>query len=162
MRWSLDKSIAPTVYTLLGLVLAVVAAVAATVFLPDENRVLPAPGVGETVTATVPMLGKAPRTVEQGRVYYVQLCLSCHGVRGDGLGEWAYRVTPYPADLRKARTQQRSDETLFKFISKGLVGTPMIGWEKQLSPAQRWQLVAYLRYLAKSNDKNSNKNTGSR
>jgi len=162
MRWLMDKSVLPTLYTLAGLVLAVILAYATTILLPDENRVLPAPGVGEAVVSGENLASESLRTVEQGRVYYVQLCLSCHGVRGDGLGEWAYRVTPYPADLRKARTQKRSDETLFKFISKGLVGTPMIGWEKQLSPAQRWQLVAYLRHLAKStNNKSNNKNTGS-
>jgi mono/diheme cytochrome c family protein len=161
MRWTLDKSVLPTVYVLLGLVLAVVFALTATVFLPDENRVLPGPGVGQSARPEVSMPDESPRKVEQGRVYYVQLCLSCHGVRGDGLGEWAYRVTPYPADLRKARTQNRSDETLFRFISKGLIGTPMIGWEKQLSPAQRWQLVAYLRHLAKSS-KSKSKHIGSR
>jgi len=158
---ALDKTTAATVYTLLGIVIAVGVAFITTIYLPDENRVLPAPGVGEAVKFDVEMGKQSPLKVERGRVYYVQLCLSCHGVRGDGLGQWAYRVTPYPADLRKARTQSRSDETLFKFISKGLVGTPMIGWEKQLSPAQRWQLVAYLRHLAKSTNKSSSKNTGS-
>jgi len=158
MRWPLDKSALPTVYTLAGVLLAVTIAFAATVYLPDENRVLPAPGVGQAVVSDVSgTQDQSPFTVEQGRVYYAQLCLSCHGVRGDGLGEWAYRVTPYPADLRKARTQNRSDDTLFRFISKGLIGTPMIGWEKQLSPAQRWQVVAYLRYLAKSSNKSDNK-----
>jgi mono/diheme cytochrome c family protein len=63
------------------------------------------------------------------------------------MGEWAYRVTPYPADLRKARTQGRSDEMLFDIVSDGLLGTPMIGWKKQLSEKQRWQLVTYMRTL---------------
>jgi len=159
MQWRNNKSVMPTVYILAGVLLAISMAFATTVFLPDENRVIPAPGVGEAVMSDMPAQSKKlTRTIEQGRVYYVQLCLSCHGVRGDGLGQWSYRVTPYPADLRKARTQSRSDETLFRFISDGLIGTPMIGWKKQLSPAQRWQLVAYLRYLA---GKSSNKNTGS-
>ncbi len=148
----MDKSVVASTYVIAGVLLAVSIAFASTVYLPDENRVLPPPGVGQAVIPSEAKLNKMPFKVEQGRVYYVQLCLSCHGVRGDGLGAWAYRVTPYPADLRKVRTQSRSDETLFKFISKGLVGTPMIGWEKQLSPAQRWQLVAYLRYLATSSN----------
>src|SRR5262245_57110477 len=34
--------------------------------------------------------GVDPMALEQGRVYYVQLCQSCHGPRGEGRGEWAY------------------------------------------------------------------------
>lgn len=148
MQWRSNNSVKPAVLTIAGIVLAVTIAWLSTILLPDENRVLPAPGVGEAAAPkAVANRYYDPRIVEQGRVYYVQICLSCHGVRGDGMGEWAYRVTPKPADLRRARTQQRSDRMLFEIISDGLVGTPMIGWKKQLSEAQRWQLVAYLRTL---------------
>lgn len=85
--------------------------------------------------------------LERGRVYYAQLCISCHGPRGDGQGEWAYRVTPHPADLVSARVRARSDAYLFKIISDGLVATPMIGLKGRLSERQRWQIVAYLRHL---------------
>jgi len=91
-----------------------------------------------------------PVLLEQGRVYYVQLCVSCHGVRGDGLGEWAYRVVPRPANLTSARTRKRTDANLYEIISTGLPGTAMIGWERQLSEAQRRQLVVYVRYLSRS------------
>lgn len=134
--------------TLTGVVLAVLLAVMSTLLLPADNHVIPPPGVGESATPILQVKAHDPRTVEQGRVYYVQLCLSCHGVRGDGLGEWAYRVTPYPRDLRLSRTQGRSDQELFDIISEGMKGTPMIGWQAQLSEAQRWQLVIYLRNLA--------------
>jgi mono/diheme cytochrome c family protein len=91
-----------------------------------------------------------PVMLEQGRVYYVQLCVPCHGVRGDGLGEWAYRVVPRPANLTSARTRQRTDANLYEIISTGLPGTAMIGWERQLSEAQRRQLVVYVRHLSRS------------
>jgi len=87
-------------------------------------------------------------TLEQGRVYYVQLCMDCHGARGDGRGAWAYRVTPRPSNLTAARTQRRSDAELFQIISEPRPGTPMIGWSRQLSQSQRHQLVGYLRLLA--------------
>jgi len=87
--------------------------------------------------------------LEQGRVYYGQLCVSCHGTRGDGLGEWAYRVVPRPANLMQSRTRQRSDAQLFEIISEGLPGTAMIGWKRQLSEAQRRQLVVYVRSLSR-------------
>src|SRR5262245_26573106 len=88
-----------------------------------------------------------PVALERGRVVYVQLCLPCHGARGDGRGEWAYRVIPRPTNLASARTQRRSDDDLFRIISEPRAGTPMIGWGHQLSVEQRHQLVAYLRHL---------------
>jgi len=130
-----------------GVLLAVSSAYLSIKLLPDDNHVIPARGVGQPLDASVTTHRFDPGEVERGRVYFAQLCLSCHGVRGDGMGEWAYRVTPYPADLRKARTQGRSDQMLFDIISDGLVGTPMIGWRRQLTEAQRWQLVTYMRTL---------------
>jgi mono/diheme cytochrome c family protein len=84
-------------------------------------------------------------TLEQGRAYYVQLCMDCHGARGDGQGEWAYRVTPRPADLRGARVRARSEAELDRAIAEGVPGTPMIG--TRLSAAQRHQLASYVRHL---------------
>lgn len=92
--------------------------------------------------------GAEPVALEQGRIYYVQLCMPCHGARGDGRGEWAYRVTPRPANLSAARTRARSDTQLFEIISEPQPGTPMIGWKKQLSESQRRQLVTYVRHLS--------------
>lgn len=91
--------------------------------------------------------GVDPLAVEQGRVYYVQLCMSCHGARGDGRGEWAYRVTPRPSNLTGHVTRARSDAQLLQLISEPQPGTPMIGWKKQLSESQLSQLVAFVRYL---------------
>jgi mono/diheme cytochrome c family protein len=94
-----------------------------------------------------------PVALEQGRVYYAQLCMSCHGARGDGLGEWAYRVAPRPANLTRERTRKRSDAQLYEIISEGLPGTAMIGWKRQLSDAQRRQLVTYVRHLSQGSGK---------
>jgi len=135
-------------YVAAGVAAAVLLATAATWAVPDDNHVIPPPGVGIPVAPVTHFDGTDPRAVEQGRVYYAQICLSCHGVRGDGQGEWAYRVIPRPADLRASRTQSRSDDELFRIISDGLIGTPMIGWKSQLSEPQRRQIVSYLRTLA--------------
>ena len=91
--------------------------------------------------------GVDPIAVEQGRIYYVQLCMSCHGARGDGRGEWAYRVTPRPSNLTGHVTRARSDAQLLQLIGEPQPGTPMIGWRKQLSERQLSQLVAFVRYL---------------
>lgn len=111
-----------------------------------ESDALPV-GATAPIDADHVRAGADPLSLEQGRIYYVQICLHCHGARGDGRGEWAYRVTPRPADLRSRRTQQRSDAELFEIISEPRSGTPMIGWKNQLSEGQRQHLVAYLRHL---------------
>ncbi len=147
MSWMSSPSSKTVFMVVGGVVLAVLSALLSVELLPGDNHVIPAQGVGQPLDASVTTQRFDPWKVERGRVYFAQLCISCHGVRGDGLGEWAYRVTPYPADLRKARTQQRSDQMLFDIISDGLVGTPMIGWKQQLTEAQRWQIVIYMRTL---------------
>jgi mono/diheme cytochrome c family protein len=86
-------------------------------------------------------------SLERGRSYYAQLCIACHGARGDGLGEWAYRVHPRPADLRSQRIRNRTDEQLFQVISEGLPGTPMKGWKGRLSEEQVRQVILYVRHL---------------
>lgn len=91
--------------------------------------------------------GASLANLERGRSYYAQLCMACHGGRADGKGEWAYRVTPQPIDLRSERTYARSDEQLFNIISEGLIGTPMAALKDRLSPIQRWQIVAYIRHI---------------
>lgn len=132
-----------------GTALAVSLAWASTQILPDDTRGLPFQGTAASLEMVKREAGSANvLEVEQGRVYFTQVCVPCHGTRGDGFGEWSYRVIPKPADLRKARTQLRSDQQLFEIISNGVRGTAMIGWKRQLSEAQRRQVIAYVRQLA--------------
>jgi mono/diheme cytochrome c family protein len=133
-----------------GVALAAALAWLVTEVIPDNPGGFPvaeraAPGESARLVETLD-----PVTLEQGRVYYVQLCVACHGVRGDGQGDWAYRVTPRPANLARERTRRRSDAQLYEIISEGLPGTAMIGWKGQLSDRQRRQLVAYVRHLGQA------------
>jgi mono/diheme cytochrome c family protein len=141
-----------------ALVPAGVAAAAALAWLitelsPGDPLGFPAPESGQPTDAAQLEHNVDPVALEQGRVYYAQLCMSCHGVRGDGSGEWAYRVTPRPADLTGSRTRKRSDAQLYEIISEGLPGTAMIGWKRQLSEEQRRQLVVYVRSLSQGGGK---------
>lgn len=88
---------------------------------------------------------------ERGRVYYAQLCVSCHGVRGDGQGEWAYRMKPRPADLASARVVRHTDTDLERILREGLPGTAMPGWQRQLSDAQRRDVIAFVRSFGNTN-----------
>lgn len=131
-----------------GVALAVTLAVLAAMASVDESMALSTVEVAAQPSAAEVSAGADLVPVAQGRAYYAQLCMSCHGARGDGQGEWAYRVTPRPANLKSARTQRRSDAELFDIISHGRRGTAMVGWQQQLSEAQRRQVVAYVRHLA--------------
>ena len=118
--------------------------------VPAADTLIPTVGVASPVGAADIGGGNAIGELERGRVYYAQVCMPCHGARGDGQGEWAYRVTPRPADLTGQRTQGRSDRELYRIIGDGLPATAMTGWKRRLSDRQLWQLVAYLRHLGGS------------
>jgi mono/diheme cytochrome c family protein len=138
------------VFVSVGVASAITLAYLATIFVPEQYMVTPNREFAEAVTdASIP-LNADPLAAERGRAYYTQLCMSCHGPRGDGQGEWAYRVTPRPANLTNARARGRSDRELLSVITDGIPGTPMIGWKKQLTEAQRQQLVGYVRSLGAS------------
>jgi mono/diheme cytochrome c family protein len=156
MTWLLSPAASATaVIVPAGVGLAAFLAWLITTLSPGDPLGFP---VAESAPATGPAQSAQnqdmdPVALEQGRVYYAQLCMSCHGVRGDGSGEWAYRVTPRPADLTGSRTRKRSDAQLYEIISEGLPGTAMIGWKRQLSEEQRRQLVVYVRSLSQGGGK---------
>ena len=93
--------------------------------------------------------GASIADLERGRSYYVQLCLPCHGASGRGDGEWAWRMTPRPADLSSRRTGGRSDGALRAAIGDGIPGTAMRGWKDRLSEAQIRQVLGYVRHLGR-------------
>ncbi|MFN0314705.1 MAG: c-type cytochrome [Burkholderiales bacterium] len=64
-------------------------------------------------------------------------CPPCHGLEGRGAtgpgltdDEWRYKPT---------------DETLFRTISRGRKGTPMLSFESKLKPDEIWKIIEYLR-----------------
>ncbi len=74
---------------------------------------------------------------------FVANCAQCHGEKGDGEG-----VTQLD---RKARSfldggfsYGNTPDALFRSITHGIPGTPMPGFEKPLSEAQRRELAAYV------------------
>lgn len=76
-------------------------------------------------------------------------CTTCHGERGDGRGEMARQYDPPPRNFACAQTINGvPDGQLFWIIRFGSPGTGMPA-HKLFSDAQIWQLVAYVRGLAK-------------
>ena len=71
-------------------------------------------------------------------------CVPCHGVSGAGDGPVGKKYVPTPSDLRAGSdVAKKSDGELFVVISAGAGGMP--AFRADLSPAERWEIVAYLR-----------------
>ena len=130
-----------------GMALAVAMALAAVRFAPEQSMREPSMRVAQPLDLDVLEAGASLADLERGRSYYVQLCLPCHGGSGRGDGEWAYRMTPRPADLTAGRTMNRPDAELRAAIGEGVAGTAMRGWEDRLSETQIGQVIGYVRHL---------------
>jgi mono/diheme cytochrome c family protein len=94
----------------------------------------PVPVTGEGVTAAQKL--------------YQQSCASCHGPKGAGPAEEAESIPEKPANLSDVELiRAATDGELFWKISTGR--PPMPGYENQYTATERWQLVNYIRQLAR-------------
>jgi PQQ-dependent dehydrogenase (methanol/ethanol family) len=91
--------------------------------------------------ATRNPLASNPDAVVAGRRLYEQTCQSCHGPSGQG--------DRGPALNTGAFTHGNADGDLFHSIRAGVSGTQMPAFGR-LSDEQTWQLVAYIRSLART------------
>ncbi|HEY4306733.1 MAG TPA: cytochrome c [Gemmatimonadaceae bacterium] len=82
-----------------------------------------------------------------GARQYAISCAVCHGAAGYGGGRLAPNLTEHrPASLRGTAIVSTTPAALFETITNGEGGMPALGW--QLSPAQRWAVIAYVRSLS--------------
>jgi mono/diheme cytochrome c family protein len=78
---------------------------------------------------------------------FEQVCASCHGPKGAGDGTLGKVLTPKPANFTDAKRMNRAtDGELFWKMTNGR--GPMPSWQ-QLPETQRWELVNYIRTLAR-------------
>jgi mono/diheme cytochrome c family protein len=81
-------------------------------------------------------------------------CVICHGTKGDGKGPgaealkdiWGHVITPGNLTLMHHKSGD-SAQDLYRTIALGLDGTPMVGYEAALDPANIWNLIAFIRSL---------------
>ena len=87
----------------------------------------------------------------RGKVLFDSACAACHGAHGDGRGVaagtlkdmWGFDVTP--SDLRQPHLRCGSGALdVYRVLTTGLDGTPMVSFAAVFTPEQRWDLVAYL------------------
>ena len=90
----------------------------------------------------------SPESRSAGRRAYNQFCSNCHGATGRGDGSGAAAGTP-PADLTDAVWNYGStDGEIFSVIHDG-TGNEMGGYAERLKDADIWNVVNYVRTLAK-------------
>lgn len=88
--------------------------------------------------------------VAEGKQLFTRNCASCHGEMGQGNGPAARGMVPAPPALGTAAVMNDlSPATMFRITTVGVAGTAMPAWTS-LTPDQRWNVIAYLQSLTRS------------
>lgn len=84
----------------------------------------------------------------EGREIYGKSCASCHGERGLGDGPKGIGLNPAPPPIgTSAQMHGVSPAMMYRIVSIGIAGTPMVSFADRLTPEQRWNVVAYINSL---------------
>lgn len=86
-------------------------------------------------------------TIKAGKDIWTQHCKSCHGVKGLGDGAKAEKIEISCGDFSSDEIKNQSDGALYWKTTEGR--KPMPSFKTKLSDQERWQVVAYMRTLAK-------------
>lgn len=90
-------------------------------------------------------LPNQPLDLAQGKATYQQTCASCHGAAGLGDGTAGAKLNPYPSAIgTTSHMKGVTPALMYRVISVGISGTPMVGFSGALTSTQRWNLVAYI------------------
>jgi len=111
----------------------------------SQSRKFPSPASADAIAN--PLRGNADATSE-GKKIYTQYCVPCHGNKGKGDGIAAPGLSKPPADHTSDFVQKQSDGALFWIISQG--NNPMPTYKTTLTETQRWQVVNFIRTLART------------
>lgn len=83
--------------------------------------------------------------LNHGKALFSTYCAVCHGATGKGNGPVAYQMIIPPLNLTTAQLAERTDGYLYATIRNGSIVMP--AYYDAMSPAERWQVVLYLRHL---------------
>jgi mono/diheme cytochrome c family protein len=86
--------------------------------------------------------------LKYAKVVYTTYCGPCHGDKGKGDGVAASGLATKPADHSSDYVQKQTDGALYWMITEGR--NPMPTYKTALTDNQRWELVNYIRTLAKN------------
>jgi putative copper export protein/mono/diheme cytochrome c family protein/peroxiredoxin len=93
----------------------------------------------------------ATDSIVRGASLYAQRCSTCHGIDGHGDGPAATSLSVRPVNLVEHVLHHRAGE-LFWWIAHGIAGTPMPGFVSQMSDAEIWDLIQFLRAQSEAED----------
>jgi len=99
--------------------------------VPKESNVFPLP-------LTMELL-------DRGQDRYKIFCSPCHGLQGDGQGMVTLRGMKHPPSYHQERLRNVPNGYLYDVIANGFGA--MNGYSAQLTPSDRWAIVAYVRAL---------------
>jgi len=88
-----------------------------------------------------------PVVVARGAALFGTHCSPCHGPTGRGDGPAAAALDGPPADLTADHVDDHTDGDIFWWLTYGMAGTAMPGFEGTLSDSERWQLIRFVRSL---------------
>jgi putative copper resistance protein D len=90
----------------------------------------------------------AAASVEHGAHLYTADCALCHGANGKGDGPAAAGLTVRPADLTAPHLFAHTPGDLFWWVSHGRDDGVMPGFAAVMSPAERWDVINFVRARA--------------
>ncbi|HEX6534809.1 MAG TPA: cytochrome c [Gemmatimonadaceae bacterium] len=128
----------------------------ASAFFPDGKAMqAPPPGTvpreaveerARAAAARAAAASPSDEMLRRGADRFHIFCAVCHGERGDGRSNVAANMDPpRPPSLLAAPLRALSPDSLYAVISHGFGRMP--GYAAELSPTDRWAVVAYVRAL---------------
>jgi mono/diheme cytochrome c family protein len=90
----------------------------------------------------------SPESLARAKKWWEMDCIMCHGKEGNGKGDLAAEMKLKVADFTDPKTlKDRTDGEIFYIIKNGHQDMPPEG--ERVKPEENWDLVNYVRSLAK-------------
>jgi cytochrome c oxidase cbb3-type subunit I/II len=82
---------------------------------------------------------------DEGKMLFIQKCLSCHGCSGNAQGPYARQVVTRPANLHERLINYPEPQETFHFwrVSAGVPGSAMPPWHLSLDETTIWKIATY-------------------
>jgi len=83
----------------------------------------------------------------EGKLLYVERCMTCHGCAGNGLGTYGGTLIVTPANFKADPFRTMPDDQFFWHVSEGIQGSVMPPWKESLTVSQRWNIIHYIQQV---------------